>query len=92
MTNVTNDIATMMKMLGNVSGNGAGSAPNLAAMKGEAGAFNMEMMMANKLFSEGSNNEVSAGSMDMGVMNDLLMLEALSEFRQGITGNRRSPE
>ncbi|TIH14129.1 hypothetical protein D0S45_13835 [Marinifilum sp. JC120] len=78
MTNVTNDIAAMMKMLGNVSGTAGDSAPNLDAMKGKAGAFDMELMMANKLFSGGSSDEFSAGNMDMGVMNDVLMLEALS--------------
>ncbi|NDV26955.1 hypothetical protein FMR86_09810 [Desulfovibrio sp. JC010] len=78
MTNVTNDIAAMMKMLGNVSGNGSGSAPNLAAMKGQAGAFDMELMMAEKLFSGGSGDQFSPSSMDMGVMNDVLMLEALT--------------
>lgn len=78
MTNVTNDIAAMMKMLGNVSGISGNSAPNLDAMKGKPGAFDMELMMANKLFSEGSNDEFSPNGMDMGVMNDVLMLEALS--------------
>lgn len=78
MTNVTNDIAAMMKMLGNVSGTSGNSASNLDAMKGKPGAFDMELMMANKLFSEGSNDEFSPNGMDMGVMNDVLMLEALS--------------
>ena len=89
MTNVTNDIATMMKMLGNVSGKPGNSAPNLAAMKGQTGAFDMEMMMANKLFSGGSSDEMS-NNMDMGVMNDLLMLEALSALNsiKGLQGSQ----
>ncbi|WP_419780168.1 hypothetical protein [Maridesulfovibrio sp.] len=89
MTNVTNDIATMMKMLGNVSGKPGNSAPNPAAVKGQAGAFDMEMMMANKLFSGGSGDEMS-NNMDMGVMNDLLMLEALSALNsiKGLQGSQ----
>ncbi|WP_421902676.1 hypothetical protein [Maridesulfovibrio sp.] len=88
MTNVTNDIAAMMKMLGNVSGTGGNSSPNLAAMKGKAGAFDMELMMANKMFSDGSNDGFSAGGMDMGVMNDVLMLEALTALNsiKGLQG------
>ncbi|WP_320008918.1 hypothetical protein [Maridesulfovibrio sp.] len=90
MNNVTNDIAAMMKMLGNVSGKPGNSAPNLAAMKGQAGAFDMEMMMANKMFSDGSSDEMS-NNMDMGVMNDLLMLEALSALNsiKGLQGSAR---
>ena len=88
MTNVTNDIAAMMKMLGNVSGTGGNSSPNLAAMKGKDGAFDMELMMANKMFSGGSNDGFSAGGMDMGVMNDVLMLEALTALNsiKGLQG------
>ncbi|WP_415714569.1 hypothetical protein [Maridesulfovibrio sp.] len=88
MTNVTNDIATMMKLLGNVPGSKGNSSPNLAAMKGQAGAFDMELMMANKMFSDGSNDGVSADSMDMGVMNDMLMLEALNALNsiKGLQG------
>ncbi len=90
MTDVTNDIAAMMKMLGNVSGKTGNSTPNLDAMKGKAGAFDMEMMMANKLFSNGSNNEFSGNSMEMGVMNDLLMLEALNALNS-IKGMQGGP-
>ncbi|NDV22014.1 hypothetical protein [Desulfovibrio sp. JC022] len=88
MNNVTNDIAAMMKMLGNVSGTAGNSSPDLTAMKGKAGAFDMELMMANKLFSGGSENQLSPNSMDMGVMNDVLMLEALTALNsvKGLQG------
>ncbi|CCO24977.1 hypothetical protein [Maridesulfovibrio hydrothermalis] len=90
MSNMNTDIATVMKMLGAAPGAGAGSiAPNLAARKGEEGAFDMELMMAQKFFSEsGENNGYSAGDMDMGVMSGVLMLEALTALNsiKGLKG------
>ncbi|WP_319759081.1 hypothetical protein [Maridesulfovibrio sp.] len=93
MTNVTNDIAAMMKMLGNVSGTPGKTSPGLAAMKGKAGAFDMELMMSEKMFSAGSDNELSPNNMDMGVMGDVLMLEALTALNsiKGLQGGPGRP-
>ncbi|WP_027722177.1 hypothetical protein [Maridesulfovibrio zosterae] len=78
MSNVNNDIATIMKLMQSQSKTG-GSSPNLAAMNGKEGVFGMELSMAQQLFSEPSDNKgFSAGNMDMGVMNNALMLEALT--------------
>ncbi|MBI9111511.1 hypothetical protein [Maridesulfovibrio ferrireducens] len=80
MTNINDNIATVMKVLGNSSGTAAGAGtPNLAALKNKAGSFDMEMEMAGRMFSEGRDGEgYSAQGMDMGVMNNALMLEALT--------------
>lgn len=82
MSSLNTDIAAVVKMLGTGASAGAGkrsSAPNHASLKGEQGAFDMEMIMANKLLAEpDGDNEFTAQGMEMGVMNNLLMLEALT--------------
>ncbi|WP_432737250.1 hypothetical protein [Maridesulfovibrio sp. FT414] len=82
MSNMNNDIAAVVKMLGadptGITAKGPAT-PNLAALKGQQGTFNMEMMMAGKLLGEPEEgNGLSSSDLDMGVMNNLLMLEALS--------------
>lgn len=89
MSNMNNDIATVMKLMGAQPGTG-NVASNLAAMKGKGGVFDMELMMAQKMFSEPSGNkDFSANDMDMGVMNNALMLEALTALNS-IKGLQRS--
>lgn len=80
MTNINDNIASIMKMLDNSAGNVAGSSkPNLTALKEKAGSFDMEMALAGRMFSDNQDNEGYSGQgMDMGVMNNALMLEALT--------------
>lgn len=82
MSNVNTDIATVMKMLGaggGTPGDAGSVAPGLATLKGDKGAFDMELSMAGKLFSNPDDNSGYSGQdMDMGVMNNMLMLEALT--------------
>ncbi len=92
MSNV-NNIAAVVQMLGNgaagVSGKGVAS-PNIAALKGQQGSFDLDMMMANKFLAEPKGEDgLSASDMDMGVMNNLLMLEALTALNsiKGLNGS-----
>ncbi|WP_320170425.1 hypothetical protein [Maridesulfovibrio sp.] len=86
MSSVSNDVSAILRMLGTgpsggpsgVSGKGSSTA-GAAAVKGEQQMFDMEMSMANKLLSGSSDDEgFPSSDMDMGVMNNLLVLEALS--------------
>ncbi len=91
MTNINDNIASVMKMLGNFSGTAAANKPNLAALKDKAGAFDMEMAMAGRMFSDGRDDEGYSGQgMDMGVMNNALMLEALTTLNsiEGLHKNK----
>lgn len=93
MSNVNNDIASVVQMLGKnasgVAGKGA-STPNLAALKGQQGAFNLDMMMTEKLLADPAKDDgYSSADMDMGVMNNMLMLEALTALNsiKGLNGS-----
>lgn len=89
MSNMNNDIATVMKLMGTQPGTGNVDS-NLAAMKGKDGVFDMEMMMAQQMLTGPSNNEgFTSNDMDMGVMNNALMLEALTAINS-IKGLQRS--
>ncbi|OEU70011.1 MAG: hypothetical protein BA863_09745 [Desulfovibrio sp. S3730MH75] len=106
MTNVNDNIATVMKMLGNTPGIGtmtgampgqSGGIPNLDALKNKGGSFDMEMAMATRMFSGGGDDEqYSSQGMDMGAMNNALMLEALTALNsvkglQRNGGGQRNP-
>ncbi|SMF39853.1 hypothetical protein [Desulfovibrio gilichinskyi] len=91
MTNINDNIASVMKMLGNSSGTAAASKSNLAALKDKAGGFDMEMAAAGRMFSDNRDDEGYSGQgMDMGVMNNALMLEALTTLNsiEGLHKNR----